>query len=59
MLRYRNAFLLFGLWVNAYVVGMERAEGLTWRTWILVSVSAAYLIALVNAWPMPSEKDTH
>ena len=59
MTRYRNTLLLFGLWVNAYVVGLERAEGLTWKTWLLVGCSAAYLIALVNAWPMSTKKDSH
>jgi hypothetical protein len=57
MTKYRNTLLLAGLWVNAYIVGLERAEGLTWRVWLLVSVSATYLIALINAWPMSSEKD--
>jgi hypothetical protein len=57
--RFRNALMLLGLWANAYVAGLERMEGLTWKALLLCGVSAAYLIALLNAWPMSSEKDAH
>ena len=58
MTKYRNILLLTGLWVNAYVVGLERADGFTWRVLLVAAVSAAYLIVLVNAWPVPYEKDS-
>jgi hypothetical protein len=53
--KFRNAMLLFGLWINAYGLGLERSEGLTWKVWLLCASSAAYLIALLYAWDRKTE----
>jgi hypothetical protein len=50
MTKWRNAMLLLGLWVNGYVVGLERAEGLTWRVVFIAGVSAMYTLSLLRAW---------
>ena len=50
MKKYRNALLLFGLWVNAYAAGLERAQGLTWKALLLCAFSAMYVLALLEAW---------